>query len=845
VEDQHKGGSASSAASDREWGRADVERSCEGLTRLAAILCGTPVALLGLFESNRQKIRSNYRWAVRELPLDSPFSYSVIEKKDVVVVPDTAADETFASQTLVTAGPRVRFFASAPMFDRTGRVIGCLSVFDQGPKDFQPHQIESLKALARQVTALLDLADAVSQLESQLESGERAREELKEIEERARDLFENADDFIMSILSDGTLLHVNRATTEALSYSRADVAKMSIFDFVHPDSRGEFIKKFREVMSSGTTRKVETVFLSGSGHRRTVDGTLIPKVLGDRTAMIRVIFRDISDRKRIETELGRARDAALESARVKSQFLTNVTHEVRTPMNVIVGMLDLLQKTEISSDQRDYTQTALASAESLLATINNILHVSNLESGSLSIMTADFDLRGTAERIVEVMKVMASEKDLEIDLTLEGEIPTVLRGDVARLRQILTNLLTNAIKFTHKGSIHVRVAWERETENHLFFRFEVEDTGEGIPEEKIPRLFEPFFQVDSSAKRDFSGMGLGLATTRQLVELMDGAIGVESEVDKGSTFWFTVPFEKRVAHAMVVAARKSSLSGMRVIVLDRSETSRKIITQYLEVWGIRVRFETTADNLMERLRGDAALGDPYRVAILDLHSPDRNGVALTKEIKDNPSLAATSIILLTSLGEELNDEQIRAVGVSAYCAKPVEQAELFDCLTAVVAKSLPQAGQPTFQDPQQLPKVGSLKDIDPASVRILLAEDKPLNQKLTLNQLRNLGFTADVVSNGREVVEGMAAQPYDLVLMDCQMPEMDGYEATMEIRKREGRNRRTKIVAMTANAREGDRERCLSSGMDDYLSKPVKQDDLAMVLARWLPEVVNRKTAPH
>ena len=809
--------------------------SFDNLTRLAAIVCGTPVGLIGLIDGERQRIVSHYRWNVAELPANNPLTTAVINRKECVVVEDASADATFANDPLVVSGPRVRFFAAAPLQNETGEVIGLLIVLDQAPRQLKPHQIEALRSLADQFAVIERLEKEIGLLQTSIDQSKRSSEELAEIEERARDLFENADDLIMSIHPDGALLHVNRATTSSLSYNRNEIARMAIFDLVHPDARVEFTKLFRDVITTGETRKVETVFLTAMGHRRTVDGTLIPKVFDGQAVLVRVIFRDISDRKRIEIELGQARDAALESARVKSQFLTNVTHEVRTPMNVMVGMLDLLLKSEVTEDQKDWAQTALASAESLLATINNIIHVSTLEAGSLSIMVADFDLRSAVERVVEVMRVVAMESALDVTLSFDGEIPAVLRGDVARLRQILSNLVSNAVKFTEKGKVSIRVSWEKESDTHLFFRFEVTDTGPGIPQDRIEQLFQPFSQIDASQTRVHAGMGLGLVTSRQLVELLNGAIGVDSELGQGSTFWFTVPFEKRQAHELAVSARKGALAGSRMIIYDRSETSRKIVQQYLESWGVRTRSEPSSELMLERMRGDAALGDPYRVAIIDLHAADRNGIELTREIKNDSALESTNVILLASLGEALNDQRLREAGVGGYLSKPVEQSELFDLLTAVMSRSVPFDSVKAPRAHVNVSSPDSKPRADPNKVRILLAEDKPLNQKLTRSQLKNLGYSADIANNGQEVIEAVTRGPYDLILMDCQMPIKDGYEATMEIRRREGKNRKIRIVAMTANAREGDRERCLAAGMDDYLSKPIKQHDLASVLARWLP----------
>lgn len=663
-----------------------------------------------------------------------------------------------------------------------------------------------------------------------------AREMLREAEDRFREVFETADDLILSIGADGRILHANEAFLSALEYFDRESAPKNIFDVVSPALLDNFKYVFNQVMSSGHSEVVETDFLTAEGRQVTVEGTLMPKILDERPVLVRVIFRDITLRKRIEIELGQARDAALESARLKSQFLTNISHEIRTPMNGIIGMLDLLLDTKLDTEQREYSDTARSSAEALLALINNILQISKLEAGKLAVDTSDFDLHETVERIMDVLKVAALGKDIDIVLSYDKSLPTVVRGDIAKFRQIFSNLTNNAIKFTESGKVTVSVRRDRETDTHLLVRFEVTDTGIGISEQEMSRLFQNFSQMDGSTTRQYGGVGLGLSTAKQLTELMGGVIGVESKAGKGSTFWFTVPFEKRAAARAIFETPRVSLPGIRVLVLDANETSRRLLLHYFNEWQMRTATAQTGLELLSTLRLAANSGDPFRVALFDLRLTRTDGLELAQAIKSDPLISSTAMVMLLNPGERVDDSKLRSEGVAAYITKPVDQSELRDTMTAALARTSSVAARAqavasaAAVAPAAAPIVTPPKS--PADLKILVAEDNHLNQKLVLSQLRKLGYNADAVFNGAEVIEALVRQPYDVVIMDCQMPTMDGYEATKEIRRREGANKHTRIIAMTAHALEGDREKCLAAGMDDYLAKPTKQEDLAAALTR-------------
>ena len=821
------------------------EHLFDDLTRLAASVTGAPVALLGFVDAEREWIKSRHRWNISFIPKEASLSAHVVGEAAAIVVGDASKDHRFASSPLVASDPLIRFYAGVPVFSSDGFAIGALGVYDRMPRELAEVQLELLKSIAAQVGAHINARRRMYELTERLSEIDEMRLALKESDERFRDLFDNVDDLIMTFRPDGRLLHLNSAASLAIATDTDEWKKQTIFDFVVGDARAELETAFREVAESGHAQRVETTLATTNGGRIVVDGTLVPKIVDGYPVLIRVIFRDITDRKKIELELSRARDAALEAARVKSQFLSNVSHEIRTPIHALAGMIGLLLDSPLNAEQREFAVSARASADSLLAIINNILHVSRLEGGKLSASLADFDVVTTVERVVEVMKIAAQEKGLELTTEFEPQLPAVVRGDPGRYRQVLVNLLTNAIKFTDRGKIAVKVAVERETDTHTLVRLSVSDTGVGIPAEARQQMFGSFFQVDSSSTRKHSGMGLGLTISKQLVELMGGVIDYSSREGEGSTFWFTIPFERRTGERLTVEGAKHSFPGARVLIIDQSETNRKLIQHYAASWAMRTRPAENEGEALERLRSEAAMGDPFHVVIFDYQMPPNGGLSLARAIRNDPSIASTGLIMQTFLGEQIDDVAARAAGVSAYVAKPIDRGEFFDALSAAMAK---ETLRREIADPASAAASagGSARTAGPIrevpkekreGIRILLAEDKPLNQKLTLSQLRSLGYThAEAVSNGDEVMHVLRDREFDIILMDCQMPIMDGYETTMEIRRAEGERRKTRIIAMTANALEGDREKCLAAGMDDYLSKPTKREDLDAAIARAYAE---------
>jgi two-component system, sensor histidine kinase and response regulator len=497
-------------------------------------------------------------------------------------------------------------------------------------------------------------------------------------------------------------------------------------------------------------------------------------------------------------------------------------------------MVDLMLSTPLNVEQRDYAVQARASADQLLAIVNNILYVSNVEAAGLGSTNVDFDLYRTLDRVVEVMKVATLGKEIDVSLIWDKKLPPILRGNQARLRQIITNLMDNAVKFTERGFVALRVTQQTETESHRVIRFEVSDSGIGIAAEDRLLLFEKFSQLESTSTRRYQGTGLGLATARHLVETLGGLIDVDTAPGKGSNFWFAIPFPKQTHAGRPIASSDLELKGKRVLLVDELPTSRKIVRHYIENgWEMRVdEARDGASALMALMKHAAA--DPFRVVIFDRMN-DMDPLDFARAIRGDARLSKTSLVFAGRTGADVNREQLREAGINAVVIKPVGQSELFDAMAVALAQdALSQARpvvQPSAVDRPAPPYVTLEKR---RTIRVLLAEDNNLNAKLTMSQLQKLGYEADSVPNGKEAIEAVRNKEYNIVLMDCQMPLIDGYEATMEIRRNDtARGQKRRIIAMTANALEGDREKCLAAGMDDYLAKPTKHEELEMALARY------------
>ena len=675
--------------------------------------------------------------------------------------------------------------------------------------------------------------------------------ELRQSEDRLRNIVMESPFPEMVHAEDGQVLMLSRAWTDITGYELTEIPTISDWTEKAYGDRKDVVRADIDRLygMDSRTHEGEFIITTKSGEQRVWEfvSTPLGKLPDGRRAAISAAM-DVTDRRRTEQEIQRARQMADQASRAKSEFLAMMSHELRTPLNGVIGTTELLLGTNLDAQQRRYAWLAKSSGDALLSLINDVLDFSKIEAGKLELEDINFDLRYAVESVAASLASHAESKELELVAGVHLQVPPLVRGDSGRLQQILRNLVHNAIKFTETGEVAMRATLEEENEQHAVVRFTVNDTGIGIPHDRLTRLFESFSQVDASTTRKYGGSGLGLAICKRLVELMGGQIGVISEEGKGSTFWFTVPLEKQPADASHARALSGDLRNLRVLVVDDNATNREILHEQLASWHMEHQAVPDGEHALAMLRDAALAGRPFGLAILDMQMPGMDGRELAKTIRADARIQDTVLILLTSSQEEHDPKQLRSEGFAGYSVKPVRQSQLLDTIAQAVACAVAppvvglEVGQAESAEPIRRRQGGS------KGARILLAEDHPISQEVATTILRQAGYQCDAAANGRQALEAVMGQPYDLVLMDCQMPEMDGFTATKAIRQAEqdGQAKRASagrlpIIALTANAISGDRERCLEAGMDGFLSKPLNPDRLIDLIESSLARTV----APH
>jgi len=680
---------------------------------------------------------------------------------------------------------------------------------------------------------------------------QRSEARLRESEEKIRSLLDSTAEAIYGIDSNGRCTFSNPSCARMLGFEEpAKLLGRDMHEVTHHTRADgtpypwEECPVFQSLHTKTSVHNDQEVFWRADGTSFPAEYWCYAIHHGQGLIGSVVTFLDITERKKTEAEMTRTKEAALAASRAKSEFLAIMSHEIRTPMNGIIGTAGLLMDTALTAEQREYTVILRNSADALLALINDILDFSKIEAGKMNVEPISFDLRLAVEEIGELLGSRAHDQGLDLIQRFAPDTPSRVIGDAGRIRQVLLNLAGNAIKFTHQGHVFINVECHEQGPDNVTIQFSVEDTGIGIPEERLEYVFEQFTQADSSTTREFGGTGLGLPISKQLVELMGGGMGVTSRVGEGSKFWFRLPLALDKS-APPEPPPKADLSGVRVLVVDDIQTNQFVLHEQLNSWKVRNDACGSGVEALRALRMARAGGDPYHIAILDQQMAGMDGLTLARHIKNDAELKDVVLVMLTSWGQPGDAHKVKDAGIVGYLTKPARPALIYEALATVWAAwkqakaselvtrhSLAEARKAHSLPAPALPVPG--QDVS-FRARVLLVEDNAVNQKIAMRMLEKLGCRVDVAANGSEALEMTAMLPYAIVFMDCQMPVMDGYEATRRLRQREGTKSHLPVVAMTANAMEGDRDRCLAAGMDDYMAKPVSKQVIIQTLERFLP----------
>jgi two-component system sensor histidine kinase/response regulator len=682
--------------------------------------------------------------------------------------------------------------------------------------------VSSVRDLSGRVVGASTIAHDVTEAKAAEAALAQAREDIDRF-------FSLSLDLMMIANAEGQFVRVNLAFEQVLGYAPSELTGRPFADFIHPDDLQDTL----DALSTQTAGSAVVVF---ENRYRCKDGPYRWLLWNASTLADGWIYgtaRDITDRKQMDDDMRISRERALEASRLKSEFVANMSHEIRTPLNGVVCMSELLLDQDLTGEQREYAQVAMTSAEALMAVINDILDFSKIEAGKLDILNEDFSIEAAVGDVCEIVSGKAHENRTELAVSIAEDVPDIVRGDPNRVRQVLINLVSNAVKFTSGGEVLVRVSLELAADTTERLRLEVSDTGIGIDPERQEQLFQAFSQGDNSNTRRYGGTGLGLSIAKQLVELMGGEIGVQSRPGEGSTFWLTVPCERGVA--VSDEARVRDLTGTRVLIVDDNVTNRRILERQLAHWGITPVSAADGRSALGLLNRAADSGRPYEAAVIDMNMPGIDGLELAKSIKAAARLRSTRLILLSS--SPVRSEDVRAVGIDAELTKPVRQSRLYNQLVATLTRPsrAPVALTPSPPEATVAQNGG----------HVLVAEDNQVNQFAATRLLQRLGFTVDIAHNGREAINMTGHTDYAAVFMDCQMPEIDGYTATAVIRRRDHATKHTPIIAVTAHALGGDRDKCLAAGMDEYLSKPLRIPEVQAMIGR-LPTLAadTRQEAP-
>jgi len=697
----------------------------------------------------------------------------------------------------------------------------------------------------------LEMRVQVRTKELQAEVNERikAEETLSEERKMLRALIDNLPDFIYVKDVECRFLVANLAVARQMgAKTPEELVGKTDYDFYPPDIAKTFFEDEQRVIRSGQAEiNREEAGMDTKGNVSQVMTTQVPlRDKNGRVTGLAGIGRDITHLKKAQEEMREAREAAEAASRAKSEFLANMSHEIRTPLNGVLGMTELALETELTPEQREYLETVKMSGDALITVINDILDFSKIEAGRIDLEAIDFNLHDCLESTLKTLAVRADEKGLELLCEIAPETPEFVRGDSSRLRQIVINLVGNAIKFTERGEVALRVSPEYKDGGDNMFHFTVTDTGIGIPQDKLGVIFDPFSQADASTTRKYGGTGLGLTISSRLVRMMGGRTWVESEVGKGSEFHFTLFLGAAETKAIQTGkiAPAENLRGVRVLVVDDNLTNRKILESMLSRWQMRPSSVEGGKEALEQLSIAKEEGKPFGLILTDMNMPDMDGFTLIERIRQRPELSTATIMMLTSAGHRGDALRCQQLGIAAYLLKPIRQMELRAAIARVIGTPAPGGAVPLVT------RYAVQEAVEPQSgLRVLLAEDNAVNQRLAVRMMENKGHHVTVAGNGKEAVAALEKETFDAVLMDVQMPEMDGFEATAAIREKEkSTGLHQAIIALTAHAMKGDREKCLAAGMDGYLSKPIRSQELFEILDSYVTQRTeagkDRQTVP-
>jgi two-component system sensor histidine kinase/response regulator len=650
----------------------------------------------------------------------------------------------------------------------------------------------------------------------------------RKVNEAAR-FFELSSDMVCTAGFDGVFVELNDRWEQTLGWSKDEVHSRPFIEFVHSSDTHRWAAAAGRLSAGETITQFLIRVATKDGGWRWLEWNAIGV---PEEELMYASARDVTIRidaetviRKAEAEVAAARDAALEASRMKSAFLANMSHEIRTPLNGVIGMSDLLLDSPLDVEQQENARLLKGAGETLVAVVDDILDFSKIEAGALRLEYVDFDLVEAVEDACDLIAESAHEKGLELTMDLGPELPELVRGDSVRVRQVISNLLSNALKFTSEGEISLALRSSLRSDGLTDVEVEVRDTGIGVDETRLAQIFEPFVQADDSTTRRFGGTGLGLAIVRQLVEMMDGELGAESVAGEGSRFWFRLPLEAR--ETPEAAQQQPSLGLARLLVVDDNETNRRLMVQLTRRWEMEVTAVNGADEALACLRDAAAREEPFQCAALDMHMPGTDGIELAQAIYRDQTFPTPALLMLTSTYDDRRDA--REAGIDVYMTKPVRRSRLRNALAEALG----------IQTRREQAPAGYEGAAAGSSPLILIVEDNDVNQILAVRMLDRRGYETEVVGDGRQALEALERRPYAAVLMDCQMPELNGYDATSELRRREPAGNHTPVIAMTAHALRGDREKCLASGMDDYLAKPLRPEELDRILRSWAPRTTD------